>query len=285
MPPKRASSLPEESPILIVSHRLPVTVQRGPRGLERRQSAGGLVTALDPVLRKRGGTWLGWAGTRLPPGEQLSGPNDPYKIEPIPLSDTEVTRYYHGFSNRTLWPLFHCFPERTRFDRRDWDSYEQVNLRFAEAAAKQDSADLVWVHDYQLMRTPLLLRRRRPDARIAFFLHIPFPPFDLFRTLPWYREILRGLLAADVIGFHIEGYARNFVDCVDRLLGARVDWQHRLIQQGDRTVQVGNFPVGIDFDLFDERARSGPRTSRPAREKIVLGVDRLDYTKGIPESF
>jgi trehalose 6-phosphate synthase/phosphatase len=282
-PPEHSEHLDDDQPILVLSHRLPVTVQRGPRGLERRQSAGGLVTALDPVLRKRGGTWIGWAGTRLPPGEQLSAPSDPYQILPIPLSDTEVSRYYYGLSNRTLWPLFHCLPERARFDRRDWEIYEQVNLRFAEAAAEKVEEGLVWVHDYQLMRVPLYLRRLRPGARIAFFLHIPFPPFDLFRILPWYREVLRGLLAADLIGFHVEGYARNFIDCVERLLGVRVDYQSRRIQQGERTVQVGHFPLGIDFDLFDERARSAPRIARLGAEKIVLGVDRLDYTKGIPE--
>ena len=241
------------------------------------------MTALDPVLRKRGGTWIGWPGTRLPPEEQLSAPSDPYRIVPIPLSDTEVSRYYYGLSNRTLWPLFHCLPERARFDRRDWEIYEQVNLRFAEAAADAEQEGLVWIHDYQLLRTPLYLRRLRRGARIAFFLHIPFPPFDLFRILPWYREVLRGLLAADLIGFHVEGYAHNFMDCVERLLGVRVDWQSRRIQQGERTVQVGHFPLGIDFDLFDQRARSAPRVAREGAEKVVLGVDRLDYTKGIPE--
>jgi trehalose 6-phosphate synthase/phosphatase len=281
--PEPSEPAEDEQPILAVSHRLPVTVHRGPRGFERRQSAGGLVTALDPVLRKRGGTWIGWPGTRLPPGEQLSAPSDPYRILPIPLSDTEVNRYYYGLSNRTLWPLFHCLPERARFDRREWEIYEQVNLRFAEAISKVEQEGLVWVHDYQLLRVPLYLRRLRPHARIAFFLHIPFPPFDLFRILPWYREVLRGILAADLIGFHVEGYARNFMDCVERLLGVRVDWQSRLIQQGERTVQVGHFPLGIDFDLFDQRARSAPRVPRQGVEKIVLGVDRLDYTKGIPE--
>ncbi|MEE8556672.1 MAG: bifunctional alpha,alpha-trehalose-phosphate synthase (UDP-forming)/trehalose-phosphatase [Myxococcota bacterium] len=282
MPPKRESAA-AEPPILVVSHRLPVTVSRGPRGFERRQSVGGLVTALDPVLRKRGGTWVGWAGMRLPPEEKLSAPGDPYQIRPVPLSDTEVNRYYHGVSNRTLWPLFHCLPERTRFERRDWETYDQVNARFAEAASQAADPEFVWIHDYQLLRAPLHLRRRVPSARIAFFLHIPFPPFDLFRIFPWYREVLNGLLAADLVGFHIEGYARNFLDCIERLLGVRVDWGTRRVQQGDRTVQIGHFPLGIDFDSFDERARSAPRSSRGGRERIVLGVDRLDYTKGIPE--
>jgi trehalose 6-phosphate synthase/phosphatase len=282
MPPKQSDPAGER-PILIVSNRLPVTIQRGPGGIERRQSSGGLVSALDPVLRKRGGTWVGWPGSRLEPDEEISAPGDPYRIAGIPLSDTEVTRYYHGFSNRTIWPLFHHFPERARFDRRDWEIYEKVNSRFAEAASETSDTDLVWIHDYHLMRTPLHLRKLAGKSRIAFFLHIPFPPFDLFRILPWYREILRGLLAADLIGFQVEGYARNFLDCVERLLGMRVDHHSRLVQEGERTVQVGVFPIGIDFDTFEERARAAPRPSSPPREKVALGVDRLDYSKGIPE--
>ncbi len=282
MSPKRSSSSSHQ-PVLVVSNRLPVTIQRGPQGIERKVSSGGLVTALDPVLRKRGGTWVGWPGSRLEPDEPLSAPGDPYLIQPVPLSDTEVNRYYHGFSNRTLWPLFHHFPERARFDRRDWEAYERVNERFAKAATESEEPGVAWIQDYQLMRVPLHLRKLQEDARIAFFLHIPFPPFDLFRILPWYREILRGLLAADLIGFQVEGYARNFVDCVERLLGVRVDHQTRLIQEGDRTVQVGVFPIGIDFDEFEQRARDAPRAASPAEEKVVLAVDRLDYTKGIPE--
>jgi trehalose 6-phosphate synthase/phosphatase len=282
MPPDREAANGEQ-PILIASNRLPFTIQRGPRGIERRESTGGLVKALNPVLEKRGGTWVGWPGSRLEPDESLSSPGDPYRVVPVSLSDTEVTRYYHGFSNRTLWPLFHCFAHRARFERRDWETYEKVNERFAEAATEADDADLVWIHDYQLMRVPLHLRRQRENARIAFFLHIPFPPFDVFRILPWYRQILQGLLAADLVGFHVEGYARNFMDCVDRLLGVRVDRKAGLIQEGERTVEVGHFPLGIDFDLFDSQARAAPRPSREGAEKVVLGVDRLDYTKGIPE--
>jgi trehalose 6-phosphate synthase/phosphatase len=199
------------------------------------------------------------------------------------LSDTEVKRFYHGFSNRTLWPLFHSLPERTRFDRREWDTYERVNERFAEAALEAgEDAQLVWIHDYQLLRTARHLRQRNPDVRIAFFLHIPFPPFDIYRILPWYREILQGLLACDRIGFHIESYAGNFIDCAERLLAARVDRAAGLVEHGDRVVQVGAFPLGIDFDAHERRAREAPKVERQG-EKIVLGVDRLDYTKGIPE--
>ena len=156
----------KDGPILVVSNRLPVTLQRGPRGLERRRSTGGLVSALEPVLRKRGGTWIGWPGTRLAEGESVEVPGDPYRLRAVPLSESEVSRYYHGLSNRTLWPLFHSFPGRTRFDDRDWRAFEEVNARFADAATDEaGESDLIWVHDYHLARTPLHVRRLRPDGR------------------------------------------------------------------------------------------------------------------------
>jgi trehalose 6-phosphate synthase/phosphatase len=270
-------------PILIVSNRLPMTLQRGSSGLEQRPSAGGLVSALDPVLTKQGGTWVGWPGMKLRQGETLPRTSGAYKISPVRLSDTEMTRYYHGFSNRTLWPLFHCFPARSRFDRRDWETYDEVNERFAEVAAgERQAGELVWVHDYHLTRTPIHLRHLRHDARIAFFMHIPFPPYDVFRLLPWHREVLNGMLAADLIGFHVRAYVQNFLDCVERLLPARIDPRSGLVEHGERSVQVGAFPLGIDFELFDSRARNMPPAA-PRNETIVLGVDRLDYTKGIPE--
>ncbi len=273
-----------DGPVYILSNRLPFTVQRTRGGLERKPSAGGLVSALEPVLQKRGGTWIGWPGIELRRGEHLPAARSAYRVVPVSLTETEVTRYYHGFSNRTLWPLFHSFLDRTAFDRRDWGSYERVNHRFAEAAARgAEEAGLVWIHDYHLMLAPGELRTLAPQARIAFFLHIPFPPYDIFRLLPWDREILRGLMAADVVGFHVEGYAGNFLDCVEKRLGARVDRRLGLVEYGDRTVRVGAFPLGIDFDRFEQQARKGAPSRETTAERVVLGVDRLDYTKGIPE--
>ncbi|NNL68050.1 MAG: bifunctional alpha,alpha-trehalose-phosphate synthase (UDP-forming)/trehalose-phosphatase [Myxococcales bacterium] len=278
-----------ERPILIASNRLPFTLSRGARGLERKPSSGGLVSALEPVLRKRGGTWIGWPGLALKNGEQLPPAPDgdeSYQVSAVTLSETEVGRYYHGFSNRTLWPLFHSLHERASFDRRDWEAYRTVNERFAAAAeASAGDADLVWIHDYHLMLAPEALRRAVEHARIAYFLHIPFPPYDVFRLLPWDREMLRGMLAADLIGFHVGGYARNFLDCVERRLGARVDRRTLQVEWGDRTVQLGAFPIGIDFDGFARMAVAAKPSPETGRERIVLGVDRLDYTKGIPERF
>ena len=267
----------------MVSNRLPITVSRGRSGLEVKRSVGGLVSALDPALRSLGGTWVGWPGARLQPGESLELPGAPFRIAPVDMTRSEVQRYYHGFSNGTLWPLFHCMPERSHFERRDWEVYDEVNQRFAEAAVEAaGDSDLIWIHDYQLMLAPQYVRRLRPEARIGFFLHIPFPPPDVFRLLPWGRDVLRGLLAADLIGFHVNGYVLNFLECVERMLGERADSRAGLVEHGERTVRSGAFPIGIDFAHFEERARAAPRGAAPT-EQIVLGVDRLDYTKGIPE--
>jgi trehalose 6-phosphate synthase/phosphatase len=270
--------------IVVVSNRLPVTLHRTAQGIQAERSSGGLVTALEPVLRTLGGTWVGWPGLQLRPGDELKLPDTAYGVEVVRLSEREIQRYYQGCSNQTLWPLFHSLPERANFDRRDWECYEAVNERFAKAALHAaESAELIWVHDYHLMRMASYLREWRPDLRLAFFLHVPFPPYDLYRILPWYQEILRGLLACDLVGFHCPGYAANFIDCVERLLGARTDRAAGHIEQGERTVQVSAFPLGIDYETHEALAIKAPRESVRVAERIVLGVDRLDYTKGIPE--
>ena len=273
-----------EAPIVVASNRLPFTFTRNSRGLERKPSPGGLVSALQPVLRKRGGTWIGWPGIEVRDGERIDTGGEPYRIHPVMLGEADIQRYYHGFSNRTLWPLFHSLPSRAQFNAQDFAQYLSVNQRFAQAAAEvTDEQGLVWVHDYQLMLTPLEIRQRMPKARLAFFLHIPFPPFDIFRLLPWDRELLRGLLACDLIGFHVRSYAQNFLDCAERSLGARVDRKAMLVEYGDRTTRVGAFPLGIEFDNFEAAALASSRPPETEDVKVVLGADRLDYTKGIPE--
>jgi trehalose 6-phosphate synthase/phosphatase len=272
------------SSLLVVSNRLPVTAYRTSGGIEYKRSTGGLIAALEPMLRERGGTWVGWPGLELRSGEKLPRFQTPFGVHPVRLSEMEVRGFYHGFSNRTLWPLFHSLPDRTRYDRREWESYGRVNARFAEAAATLAAPDtLVWIHDYQLMLAPDRLRALVPGARIAFFLHIPFPPYDVFRLLPWDRDVLRGLLACDLVGFHVRSYARNFLDCVERLLEIPVDRERLLVPYGDRLVGVGAFPLGIDFDVVEARARSAEPAHTSGGERIVFGADRLDYTKGILE--
>ena len=277
------SALRRPPGLVVVSNRLPITMVQQAGRVSVRHSPGGLVSALVPALERRGGTWVGWPGMAVDHPVPLPPTEAPYALVPVHLSRTEVKEFYHGFANSTLWPLFHGFSTRARFDRAGWDAYGRANRRFAEvASAVAADGELVWIHDYQLMLAPLHLRDRRRAARLAFFLHIPFPPFDLFRLLPWDRELLRGLLGSDLIGFHSPGYARNFLDCVERLLGVRIDRDAQLIEYGGRTIRVGAFPLGIDFDLYDRRARAAPPADTP-HARVVLGVDRLDYTKGIPE--
>jgi trehalose 6-phosphate synthase/phosphatase len=272
-----------EGRLVVLSNRLPYTVRKGRNGTEVERSSGGLVAALGPAMSRHGGTWIGWPGGTLDVGGRLPTP-DGYELAPIALSAQEVRLYYHGLSNRTLWPLLHSFPTRMELDRDEWLAYEAVNERFAErAAGLVDAGSLVWIHDYQLMRAASPLRRARPDARIAFFLHVPFPPHDTFRILPWDREILRGLLACDLVGFHSPGYAANFMDCAERTLGLRVDRERGVVEHGERTVAVGAFPLGIDYVEVEVRAAAAEPLAGAGTERLVLGVDRLDYTKGIPE--
>ena len=283
--PRSAGPGDDRTPIVVASNRLPFTIVRTAHGLKRKPSPGGLVSALEPVLRKRGGTWIGWPGLELREGEDLPKPASlPYRIEPVLLSDAEVTRYYQGFSNRTLWPLLHSMTERARFENRDHATYEAVNDRFADAViANAQGAGLIWVHDYQLMLAPRRIREHVPDTPLGFFLHVPFPCHDIFRLLPWDRELLRSLLACDLIGFQVPSYCHNFMDCVERTLGARVHREAMTVEYGDRTARVGAFPIGIEFDVFETLAAKATRQPETQRERVVLGADRLDYTKGIPE--
>jgi trehalose-6-phosphate synthase len=273
--------------LVVVSNRLLFVAGDGGRGGRTdgvAQAPGGLAAAVEPALRRKGGTWVGWPGSLRRDQPPPKSDAESYSIAPVRLTKQEVRLYYLGFSNRTLWPLLHSFPTRMELDHEDWVAYEAVNRRFAHAASDAGVDDsLFWIHDYQLTRVGAFLRRLRPEARIAFFLHVPFPPYDLFRILPWDRELLRGLLACDLVGFHCPGYAANFLDCVERLLGARIDRGAGQVEHGERTVTVGAFPLGIDYELLERQAREAPPAPARPVHRIVLGVDRLDYTKGLPE--
>jgi trehalose 6-phosphate synthase/phosphatase len=279
---QRKTQSSSHSRLIVVSNRLPVTIRRGPRGPESYRSTGGLVAAFEPTLEARGGVWIGWPGAEFRDDESLSQPGDPYDIVPVHISRTELKHYYYGFANRTLWPLFHSLPTQTVFHLSDWQSYLDVNDRFAEATASQTKrGDMVWVNDYHLFLTPSLLRARHTDLAIGFFLHIPFPPYDIFRLLPWATDVLVGLLGSDLIGFHVKGYVRNFLECAKRHLGAQVDRRRGIVEfEGGRS-RVAAFPLGIDFEHFESLALSAPPAAETG-ERMVLGVDRLDYTKGIP---
>jgi trehalose 6-phosphate synthase/phosphatase len=273
-----------EPRLIVVSNRLPFTLRRGPKGIERRPSAGGLVAALEPVLSRVGGVWIGWPGIELRTGERLRRKGDAYRIKGVALNREEVRRYYYGFSNKSLWPVFHSFPTRTTFERQDWEAYEQINARFARSAAQElEGNDMVWIHDYHLLRTPRHLRKLAPKAKIGFFLHIPFPPFDIFRIIPHDQELLRGMLGADLVGFHVRGYMENFLDCVQRLPGTRVDRERGMVHHEQGTTSAAVFPLGIDFSYYERLDSRAPQTRRGNGCRLILGVDRLDYTKGIPQ--
>ena len=288
--PAAEPSAGPERPLVVVSNRLPFQVEREAGQARLARAPGGLVAALEPVLRRRGGTWVGWTGVPRedgrPSGYALPD-TDGVAYRPVPISASEVAQYYGGFSNRTLWPLFHYFLGRTQIDGGTWAAYERVNERFAElAAAARADGGLVWVHDYQLLRVPHHLRRLAPDARIAFFLHIPFPATEVFRVLPWARPLLRGALACDLVGLHVPAYVGHFLTSAERLLGCEVDRAAGTVRFEGRVVSVQAHPIGIDVALVEALARGaapGPRQRADDRVAEILGVDRLDYTKGIPE--
>ncbi|MFC6093832.1 alpha,alpha-trehalose-phosphate synthase (UDP-forming) [Saccharothrix lopnurensis] len=281
---------------LVVANRLPVDLERLEDGTQRwKHSPGGLVSALEPFLRAHSGAWVGWPGIADADVEAFE--EDGLQLHPVSLSATEVADYYEGFSNGTLWPLYHDVVAPPAFHRRWWNTYVRVNQRFADVTAKVAAQGAtVWVQDYQLQLVPAMLRELRPDLRIGFFLHIPFPPVELFMQLPWRTEIIRGLLGADLVGFHRPGGAQNFLWLARRLVGLEpsrgavgVRTRPGVVQVGDRTVRVGAFPISIDSAGLDALARD-KEVQKQARKiradlgnpkKIFLGVDRLDYTKGI----
>jgi trehalose 6-phosphate synthase len=281
---------------IVVANRLPVDLERLPDGTERwKHSPGGLVSSLAPFLRAHSGAWVGWPG--VPDIEVDKFADDGIWLHPVTLSSGEVRDYYEGFSNATLWPLYHDVVAPPVFDRGWWDSYVTVNRRFADACAQIAAPGaIVWVQDYQLQLVPAMLREQRPDLRIGFFLHIPFPPTELFMQLPWRAEIIRGLLGADLVGFHRPGGAQNYLWLARRLIGLEpsrgavgVRTRPGVVQVGDRSVRVGAFPISIDSSGLDSLSRSRECIQRAKQiradlgnpSKIILGVDRLDYTKGI----
>jgi trehalose 6-phosphate synthase/phosphatase len=278
--------------LTIVSNRLPVTVST--RGGRSRviPSSGGLATGLRTAHERGTGSWIGWPGdtSDLTPEqlERLHEELERMRLVPIELSADDVRHYYTGFSNGVLWPLFHYLVDRGPIEGADWDAYKRVNRTFADAALPSArNGDLVWVHDYQLMLVPEMIREQVPDARIGFFLHIPFPAVDVFRVLPWRAEILEGLLGADLVGFHTSSYSRHFATALRYLLDVEISGDHAWFR--GRPVRIGTFPMGVDVERFETLAAS-PAVERRLESirrdagprQLLVGIDRLDYTKGIP---
>ena len=286
--------------LLVVSNRLPIVLERKSGGWGLKPGSGGLVSALAPVLSRRGGVWIGWPGLPLERGGAWEGvlaegyQKRGYGLVPVLLSDSEVKGFYEGFSNAILWPLFHDLLGQCNFDPSFWYAYLQVNEKFADAVLQHcREGDFIWVQDYQLIHVAELIRRRSEEARIGFFLHIPFPPLDIFLKLPWRAQILKALLAYDLLGFQTPRDSRNFLTCLEHLLPeAEIDGQGPIteVRIGSRRVRVGAFPIGIDFKTYETSARSEGVERRMAElrgrmgpARLIVGVDRLDYTKGLLE--
>ena len=283
----------ERFAFVVVSNRLPVDRVVAEDGSAAwKQSPGGLVTALEPVMRGAEGAWVGWIGQ--PDGGLEPFTNDGIRIVPVALSDYEIENYYEGFSNDTIWPLYHDVIAPPRYHRQWWESYVDVNQRFADAAAAIAAPGAtVWVQDYQLQLVPRMLRLARPDLVIGFFNHIPFPAYGLFSQLPWRNQIVEGLLGADVVGFQRVSDAGNFSRAVRRLLGYQTKSPHVYVPASAsspaRRVVTRPFPISIDVDGFEQLAQTPEVQARATQireelgspKTLMLGVDRLDYTKGI----
>jgi len=285
--------------LVVVSNRLPFAFKRnGDDKWRVEPGSGGLITALMPVLKKLGGTWIGWPGTSAPDGEldqamETASADLGYHLRPVNLSDEEIHNFYHGFSNEIVWPLFHDLQTVCNFQPAYWRTYCEVNRKFAQCiAASSRPGDFVWVHDYHLINTAAELKALGCSVRTGFFLHIPFPSMDLFSKLPWCKQLLEALLQFDLIGFQTAHDRRNFEQCARALTeGIEFEGHGKVVtaRVGNREVTVGTFPISIDFNAFMTgaaapavRAKAQELRSMLAHRTLVLGVDRLDYTKGIP---
>jgi trehalose 6-phosphate synthase len=292
----------EKRRLIIVSNRLPVVVKKGVKNrYELSQAAGGLVTAMTPVLKRDGGVWIGWAGNFLEENidveellrQEMEDLNYRYRSVDINLNDYEL--YYKGFSNEVLWPLFHNVSVYCNFDANYYEAFKKVNQKFAQTIMSElIDNDFIWVHDYHLINTGKELREKGVKNTIAFFLHIPFPPADTFNRIPWRLEIIDAMLSYDLIGFQTENDKKNFLEVVASLIeDAAIDQKEEeiatiVIQKEEH--KVGAFPVSIDYDEFSNQAKS-EEVSKMTEElkedypgqKIMLGIDRLDYSKGIPQ--
>ncbi|MBN2236650.1 MAG: trehalose-6-phosphate synthase, partial [Bacteroidales bacterium] len=279
--------------LLIVSNRLPVTIQKKNEKIYFKQSVGGLATGLGSFYKSFNSKWIGWCGITSEKIGLEEKENIETKLEkefssyPVFLSKRNIESYYSNFCNKTLWPLLHGFTQYATYERASWKVYKKVNEIFANSVLEiAEPEDMVWVHDYHLMLLPSLLRKKYPNVAVGFFLHTPFPSPDVFRLLPWREEILRCLLEADLLGFHTYSYVQNFLITVRRLLSLN----HTLgkIIVGNRLAKADSFPIGIDYQLF-ANAETKPKVQASIKKmsrrlgttKKILSIDRLDYTKGV----
>lgn len=301
------ADLPSKRRLVIVSNREPYAVKIQKKTLRLEKTPGGLVSALEPVMRANRGLWICWEGTQgtieahsesqaLEKALATHKEALPYDIATVGLTKKEINHYYYGYANEQLWPLFHYFVVRCNFsDSDDWKAYQSANRKFANCVvANTKDDDLIWVQDYHMCLVPGFVRKRAPKRNIGYFCHIPFPHFEIFRLLPNRRDIIRGMLGADLIGFHTPDYVGHFLGVVKQLLPedeARVDYErHEVILSDGRRVRVDAFPISIDFDHIadlaaQDKIKDKAKELREAFDvpHIGIGIDRLDYTKGVPE--
>ncbi|MDA3868207.1 MAG: bifunctional alpha,alpha-trehalose-phosphate synthase (UDP-forming)/trehalose-phosphatase [Salinivirgaceae bacterium] len=289
------------SKTIIISNRLPLQISIDNEDLTVTPSIGGLATGMKSVHKSGESLWIGWSGLT----EEEIDDNMKAKVHEasskegcvnVPLTAEDMEGYYYGFSNKTIWPLFHYFTEYAEYRNEYWEKYQEVNQKFANVVAEHiEPGDKVWVHDYQLLLLPKLIKERFPDVAIGFFLHIPFPSFEVFRIMPWRTELLEGMLGADLLGFHTYDYERHFFSSVRRLLGHEINFNEIVIN--NRIIRADIFPMGIDYDKFYNASISQQRKSVKDRTELhqqldkhqlvnpevrfILSIDRLDYTKGI----
>jgi trehalose 6-phosphate synthase/phosphatase len=285
----------EDERILVVSNRLPLTLQRTETGWATARSSGGLASAMNPFLRRGGGDWIGWAGD----GEEQDNPErrailvewaEKERCFAVDLPEEVAAGFYEGYANQTLWPVFHNFPSLLRFDAKSWEAYVEANRIFANKVVQRYKPnDLIWVHDYHLMLLPQMLREKLPDAAIGFFLHIPFPSSEIFPVLPRREELLEGLIGADLLAFQTHGHLQQFRAALLRVLG--MESKIADLAVGSRPVRLEALPIGIAPEEYTQLLNSDDKTAQHYAEwveryrgrKVLLAVDRLDYTKGVPE--
>ncbi|WP_162427090.1 bifunctional alpha,alpha-trehalose-phosphate synthase (UDP-forming)/trehalose-phosphatase [Pontibacter pudoricolor] len=278
--------------LIIVSNRLPVKLQEKDGKLTYSPSEGGLATGLGSIYKKKDNLWIGWPGMVIEETDKQERIIEDIRKDnmyPVFLTEQEVKEFYEGFSNETLWPTFHYFSQYAIYEQNLWETYVEVNQKYCDEILKLASPnDTIWVHDYQLLLLPSMLREKLPDATIGFFQHIPFPSYEVFRLLPWRKELLEGMLGADLVGFHTYDDMRHFLSSVNRLIG--YGGMHGWINTGSRSLLVDSFPMGIDYEKYSEVAAS-PEVLKleeqyrknVGTENIIISIDRLDYSKGIPQ--
>ncbi|MEW7291522.1 bifunctional alpha,alpha-trehalose-phosphate synthase (UDP-forming)/trehalose-phosphatase [Aquimarina sp. 2304DJ70-9] len=290
------------SKTIIISNRLPLQLKIHNNKIETTPSVGGLATGMKSVHSHSNSIWVGWSGLteeefNLELKTQVNTALQKHQCVGVPLTDSDIDGFYYGFSNNTLWPLFHYFMEYTEFEKETWETYKSVNQKFADVVLQNlEDGDTVWIHDYQLLLLPGLIRKKKPDVSIGFFLHIPFPSYEVFRTIPCREELLEGMLGADLLGFHTYDYERHFLSSVQRVLGHEINFNN--IHLDNRIVKVDSFPMGIDYKKFHEAAELHDQKEKKDQTeiqqeidkhlkkgsnqaKLILSIDRLDYTKGI----